>query len=268
MLRAFFTIVILNSDAILYAAQCPALLTEARALLASQQIPAALVTAEKCLATEPLNRHALLLKGNLLYLSGRDADAVEILEDLVKRDPSNHEARYALGRIYYFIARPDPACVQFQAIVDADPKHYRAWDNLGLALDAAGHVDKAIQAHVRAIALVANDHKDYDWAHANLAELLMKQDDNRQAFNLAAEAAQRNPNAARNFFLAGKALTRLEQWPKSERWLLKAAELDDTYPAPHYLLAQLYRRLGDATKAEQERKIFKELQDKAPDKKR
>ena len=251
-----------------FAAECPALLAEARTMLASQMLPAALVATEKCLATEPLNSHALLLKGNLLYLSGRDGDAVEILEDLVMRAPADTDARYALGRIYYFIARPDPACAQFQAIVDADPKHYRAWDNLGLALESAGHIDKAIQSHVRAIALVANDHKDYDWAHANLAELLMKQDDNRQAFNLAAEAAQRNPNAARNFFLAGKALTRLEQWPKSERWLRKAADLDETYPAPHYLLAQLYRRLGDAAKAEQERKIFKELQDKAPDKKR
>lgn len=249
-------------------AQCPAFLTEARSLLAAQVLSSALVSAEKCLATEPLNSHALLLKGNLLYLSGRDGDAVEILEDLVKRDPANTDARYALGRIYYFIARPDPSCAQFQAIVAADPKNYRAWDNLGLALEAAGHIDKAIQAHVRAIALVANDHKDYDWAHANLADLLMKQDDNRQAFNLAAEAAQRNPNAARNFFLAGKALTRLEQWPKSERWLRKAADLDETYPAPHYLLAQLYRRLGNAAQAEQERKIFKELQDKAPDKKR
>lgn len=250
------------------AAQCPAHLAEARALLASQQISAALVATEKCLASEPLHPAATLLKGNLLYLSGRDADAVDTLEQLVKRNPKNHEARYALGRVYYFIARPDPACEQFQAIVDTDPKHYRAWDNLGLALEAAGHIDKAIQAHIRAIALVANDHKDYDWAHANLAELLMKQDDNRQAFSLAAEAAQRNPNSARNFFLAGKALTRLEQWPKSERWLLKAAELDAAYPAPHYLLAQLYRRQGDNTKAEQERKLFKELQDKAPDKKR
>lgn len=251
-----------------FAADCPAILNEARVLLASQNFAGSLETVERCLAQSPLESQGLLLKGNLLYLAGRDREALELLEDLVKREPRHWEARYALGRVFYFIARPDPACAQFEAIVAEDPKHYKAWDNLGLALDAAGHVDRAVQAHIRAIALVAHDHKDYDWAHANLAELLMKQDDNKKAFNLAVEAAERNPNAARNFFLAGKALTRLEQWPKSERWLRRAAELDQAYPAPHYLLAQLYRRLGKPDEAEQERKIFKELQDKAPDKKR
>ena len=253
---------------LLRASDCPAILTEARSLLSMQQIPAALATVEKCLAVEPLNRHALLLKGNLLYLSGRDADAIATLDDVVRRDPKNQDARYALGRMYYFASRPEAALEQFQAIVEAEPKHYRAWDNLGLALDATGQTDKAVQAHLRAIALVAQDHKEYDTVYANLADLMMRQNDNRQAFNLAVEAAQRNPNVARNFFLAGKALTRLDQWPKSERWLRKAAELDASDPAPHYLLAQVYQRAGDSAKAGQERKIFKELQDKAPDKKR
>lgn len=253
---------------VLQAAECPAFLAEARALLASQQIPAALATAEKCLATEPLNRQALLLKGNLLYLSGRDAEAIGTLADLVQRDPRNHDARYALGRMYYFASRPESALEQFQAIVATEPKHYRAWDNLGLALDAVGQTENAVKAHLRAIALVAQDHKEYDTVYANLADLMMKQNDNRQAFNLAVEAAQRNPGVARNYFLAGKALTRLDQWPKSERWLVKAAELDPADPAPHYLLAQLYQRAGDGAKAGQERKVFKELQDKAPDKKR
>lgn len=250
------------------AAECPAILLEARALLESQQIPAALVAAEKCLATEPLNRQALLLKGNLLYLAGRDTEAVATLRDLVQRDPKNNDARYALGRIYYFGSRPEAALEQFDAVVKTEPKHYRAWDNLGLALDAAGKTQEAIQAHLRAVQLVAQDHKEYDTVYANLAELLMKQNENRQAFNLAVEAAQRNPGAARNYLLAGKALTRLDQWPKSERWLVKAAALDPADPAPHYLLAQLYQRAGDAAKAGQERKVFKELQDKAPDKKR
>ncbi|BDC49842.1 hypothetical protein F183_A21580 [Bryobacterales bacterium F-183] len=252
----------------LQAAECPAILLEARALLDSQQIPAALVVAEKCLATEPLNRQALLLKGNLLYLSGRDSDAIATLRDLVQREPTNNDARYALGRIYYFGSRPEAALEQFQAIVNKEPRHYRAWDNLGLALDATGKPEDAIKAHLRAIDLVANEHKEYDTVYANLADLLIKQNENRQAFNFAVEAAQRNPRVARNYFLAGKALTRLDQWAKSERWLLKAAELDTADPAPHYLLAQVYQRAGEQAKASLERKIFKDLQDKAPDKKR
>jgi Flp pilus assembly protein TadD len=96
----------------------------------------------------------------------------------------------------------------------------------------------------------------------------MKEDDNRRAFNLAVEAAERNPQSSRNFYLAGKALTRLEQWPKAERWLRRSAELDPTDAAPHYLLAQLYRRLERPAEADAERKLFLELQAKAPDKRR
>jgi tetratricopeptide (TPR) repeat protein len=247
---------------------CAAAIAEAQSLLSAQNIPGALAAINRCLTVDPQNSSAVLLKGNLLYLSGRDSDAIETLQDLVRREPSNWDARYALGRVYYFNDRPDPACAQFEAILAAQPGNYRAWDNLGLAREAAGLIPQAIEAHVRAIALVSKDHPEYDWAHANLAELLMKQDDNRKAFDLAVEAAQRNPNGARNYFLAGKALTRLDQWAKSERWFLKAAELDAAYPTPHYFLAQVYRRLGRPADAERERKIFKELQDKAPDKKR
>lgn len=247
---------------------CPEALGTARRLVAEQNFAPALVAVERCLSAEPLESAALVLKGNLLYLLGRDAEAMAVLEGVVKREPENWDARYALGRVYYFNQRPDPSAAQFEAILEAHPENYRAWDNLGLAREAGGKIPEAIAAHVRAIALVAKQHREYDWAHANLAELLMKQDDNRKAFSLAVEAAERNPNSARNFYLAGKALVRLEQWAKAERWLTRSSELDPAYPEPRYLLAQVFRRLGREAEAEQERKRFLELKAKAPDKKR
>ena len=250
------------------ASPCSEALIAARLAVAEQKFAPALASVERCLAAEPLHSAALVLKGNLLYLLGRDADAMEVLEAVVKREPANWDARYALGRVYYFNQRPDPASAQFEAIVAAQPGHYRAWDNLGLAREAGGKIPEAIAAHMRAIALVSQDHRDYDWAHANLAELLMKQDENRKAFNLAVEAAERNPMGARNFYLAGKALFRLEQWDKCERWLKRSGQLDPTYPEPFYLLGQVYRRLGREPEAEQARQRFLELKAKAPDKKR
>jgi tetratricopeptide (TPR) repeat protein len=259
---------LLGTAALWCAPTCRLQLASAQANISAQRFAPALADTEQCLAEEPLHSAALVLKGNLLYLLGRDAEAITLLEDLVRREPFNSDGRYALGRVYYFNARPDPACAQFEAIVAAQPDHYRAWDNLGLAREAAGRIPEAIQAHIRAISLVATAHRGYDWAHANLAELLMKEDDNRRAFNLAVEAAERNPQSSRNFYLAGKALTRLEQWPKAERWLRRSAELDPTDAAPHYLLAQLYRRLERPAEADAERKLFLELQAKAPDKRR
>ncbi|MBY0375347.1 MAG: tetratricopeptide repeat protein, partial [Bryobacteraceae bacterium] len=100
---------------------CPEAIAQARAQVAQQNFAPALAAVEKCLTAEPMQSAALVLKGNLLYLLGRDGDAMEVLEGVVKREPANWDARYALGRVYYFNQRPDPSCAQFEAIVQAQP---------------------------------------------------------------------------------------------------------------------------------------------------
>jgi tetratricopeptide (TPR) repeat protein len=247
---------------------CQAGVDAARTHLAAQDYALGLKQVERCLAEEPFHRGAAVLHGNLLYLMGRDGEAMESLEQTIRREPEHWEARYALGRIYYFNQRPDPAAEQFEAIVSKQPENYRAWDNLGLAREAGGRIREAMEAYLRSIALTKSKNQDYDWAHANLAELLMRENENRQSFNLAVEAAQRNPQSARNFYLAGKALFRLGQVEKCPRWLEKSAELDPSYPEPWYLLGQVYRRLNREAEAEKARQRFLTLKAKAPDKKR
>ena len=80
--------------------------------------------------------------------------------------------------------------------------------------------------------------------YANFADLLIKLGNYPRAFDLAAEAAQRNPDEPRNFFLAGKALVQLGRDDVSVRWFEQAIALNADYPEPHYVLSQVYRRLG------------------------
>lgn len=252
----------------LYGAGCKTDYAEAQRLLALQQFDGALRTIDHCIQLEPGNLPALVLKGNLLYLLARDQEGIALLEAVLKREPGLLDAHYALGRIYYFDGRHPQAVEHLEAIVRADPAHYRAWDNLGLALEGVGRLDDAAQAHLKAIALVATAHREYDWAYANLAELLMKQNQNRRAFDLAVEAVERNPASARNAYLAGKALTRLEQPTPAERWLRRSMELDPNYAEPHYLLGQLLVRAGKKELADREFARFKILRAAAPDKRR
>lgn len=244
-------------------ADCLGDLAEARRLLALQDYAGALVAAQRCPSVA-----GRVLQGNLLYLNARDAEAADLLEAVLRDEPHHEDALYALGRVHYFNARYEPARQRFAAIVARNPRHHRAWDNLGLALEAVGQMDAAVQAHLRAIDLVAKAHPDYDWAYGNLADLLMKLDQNRKAFDLAVEAAQRGPTHARNFYLAGKALSRLEQWEKSIRWSRRAIELDPNYPEAHYLLGMALRRTGHDEEARAEFERTKQLRDKAPDKRR
>lgn len=254
---------VLLAGAFLLYGDCVRDLAEARRWMASENLARALEAAQRCRSVA-----GRVLQGNLLYLSARDDEAVVVLEGVLRDEPAHEEARYALARVHYFNARYEPARALFAAIVEKNPQHYRAWDNLGLALEGVGQNDAAVKAHLRAIDLVAKDHPDYDWAYANLAELLMKMDQNRRAFDLAVEAAQRGPTHARNFYFAAKALSRLDQWEKAVRWARRAIELEPDYPEAHYLLAMALRRTGHEEEARREFERTKQLRDKAPDKRR
>jgi tetratricopeptide (TPR) repeat protein len=258
------TVALLLAASLRSPADCVADLAEARRLTALQDFERALQAARRCPSPA-----GLVLEGNLLYLLARDSEAAALLERVLEKDPQNAEAQYALGRIHYFNARYERARELFAAIVAKDRNHYRAWDNLGLALEGVGKPEEAIQAHLKAIALVAKDHPEYDWAHGNLAELLMKQNQHsRQAFDLAVTAAERGPANARNFYLAAKALTRLDQWEKSIRWSRRAIELDRDYAEAHYLLAMALRRTGREEEARASFERTRVLREKAPSKKR
>ena len=157
-----------------------------------------------------------------------------------------------MGRLYAMQNRYAEAVERLETAVRIDPKHYKAWDNLGVCYDALDRDSDSLRSFFKALELVQKDHPTYDWAHANLADFFLRRDQNEKAFQLAAEAAARNPDSARNYFLTGKALVRLEKHELSVRWLERAAQLDPQFADALYLLGQTYRKLGrqaDATRA-------------------
>lgn len=206
----------------------------------------------------------MVLKGQLEYLLGMDEAAAQTFRAAVDLAPGEIEPRYAYGRHLAQMQLHGQAILQFRQIVERHPAAYKAWDNLGVCLEALGREDEAMQAYVRAIGLVADKRPDYDWPYANLASLLINRGEPRRSFDLAVAAAERNPDSARNFYLAGKALTRLDQWEKSERWLRRAVELDPSYPEPRHLLGQVCRRLGRSGESAREFAEFEKLRAAQP----
>ena len=246
----------------------PLLLALAQAQLLAQQPADAVATLDRISAENPEYISALKVKARALYLLARDADAEATLKRAAARAPDDAEIPYNLGRIYYQQSRHKEAADAFRRATALDPRAYRAWDNLGLASEALGDVAQAQQHYLKALALVHKDHPRYDVVYANFAELLIKLGDPQRAFDLAAEAAQRNPDEARNFFLAGKALVQLGRSDVSVRWFEQAIKLNADYPEPHYLLAQAYRKLGRAEDADRALKSFQAASARAPKERR
>ncbi|MGH9630663.1 MAG: tetratricopeptide repeat protein [Bryobacteraceae bacterium] len=242
------------------------LLPLAQAQLMDQQLEASALTLEQLIEAEPRNTDALKLRGDVLYLLGREAEAEQVLRSALEIDPGHQASQYALGRIYYQQSRVTEAAGLFRSLIEKDPKDHRAHDNLALCYAALHKDSDALRHFLTALKLVHKDHPEYDVAYADAAHFFLDRGEHEKAFQLAAEAAERNPSSARNFFLAGKALVKLDKAGLSVRWLKQAADLDPTYAAPRYFLAQVYRRLGRAEEAVRELETFEKLKKMAPSK--
>jgi tetratricopeptide (TPR) repeat protein len=200
-------------------------------------------------------RDAILISlGQTQYLAGDEAAAEQTL-----RQVDQPAARYALGRLFYEQSRYAEAAAQLERVVAREPENYRAHDNLALAYDALQRDSDALRHFFRALDLVKDKHRDYDWAYANLAEFFLKRDQFEKAFQLAAEAAERNSGRARNFYLAGQALAKLGQAQNSLKWLQRAVELDPAHAEAHYQLGQSLRRLGRDDEAKAHLETFRTL---------
>ena len=207
----------------------------------------------------PNNPMARKMSADALYLQGKDTEAEEMLKSALRLDPKHEPSLYALGRMYYQSSRYPEAVEQFQKVLALDTKSYRAHDNLGLVYDAMQQDSLALKHFFAALNLVMKDHPDYDWAHANLADFFLKRNQYEKAFQLASEAANRNPSSARNFFLTGKALAGLNKDELALKWLRQAVALDPEYASAHYALGQALRRTGHAEEAAKHFEIFKKV---------
>jgi tetratricopeptide (TPR) repeat protein len=239
-----------------------------QAQLLAQRPADALATLERIPSDDPDYVQALKVKARALYLLHRDPEAEDALKRAAARSPADAEIPYNLGRIYYQQGRHADAAEMFRRATTLDARDYKAWDNLGLASEALGDTAQAQQHYLKALSLVYKDHPHYDVVYANFADFLIKQGNFQRAFDLAAEAAQRNPNEPRNFFLAGKALVQAGRTDLSLRWFEQAIKLNPDYPEPHYLLSQAYRRLGRGEDAARELKSFQEAAARAPKERR
>ena len=242
----------------------PLLLALGQAQLLAQRPAEAVKALDRITTEDPDYLQALKVKAKALYLLGRDPDAEATLKRASAHAPDDAEVPYDLGRMYYQQGRHAEAAESFRRATSLDPRAYRAWDNLGLATEALGDTARAQQHYLRAIALVHKDHPRYDVVYANFADLLIRLGNYQRAFDLAAEAAQRNPDEPRNLFLAGKALVHADRSDLSVRWFEQAIKLNPDYPEPHYLLARAYRELGRDADADRALKSFQAAAARAP----
>jgi tetratricopeptide (TPR) repeat protein len=224
-----------------------------------QRFPEAGKTLQKLLAQDDRNAEAHKLMGLTLFFYKEYTLAERELARSLELKPHDEDALYYLGRVYYTQNNFAPAIETFRKLTGWNPKSYKAYDNLGLCYEALEKLDEAVMAFKRAQELAQAHDPSYDWPFANLAEMLIKQNRPGQAFSYAQEAARINPRSARNQYLVAKALSRKDDHQLPLPYLIKATQLDPEYAEPHYLLGQLYQKLGRQVEAQREFALFQEI---------
>lgn len=221
----------------------------------------AAATAEKLGGKNPVIHQALGMFyfefGQRLLQKQDFTQAANVFDSALRTHPNDPQLLLALGVARYGQRRFDDATVRFLQVIRVEPAVEQPYIFLGKMLDQAGaHLDEITKVYehwaagnpknaqaqlLLAKALLVNDPQD-----ARAEELLKK--------SIALESSNWEAHYELGVLLAAK-----RNYRDAATELSQASELDPKQPMPHYHLARVYDRLGDAERAKAEREKHQEL---------
>jgi tetratricopeptide (TPR) repeat protein len=101
-------------------------------------------------------------------------------------------AHYRLARFYVERGRHHEAMKEFKKAIEADPTNAKAWNGLGVSLDALGRYADASQSYAEALRLDPS----LDYVHNNLGSSLAQRGDHAAAAAAFEKAVELNPGNA------------------------------------------------------------------------
>jgi hypothetical protein len=133
----------------------------------------------------------ILLCGAVTHLAiGVWQDPYQLYANAVRSEPESAAARYGIGVVFAKKGLWPPAIASFERAVALDPANMRAWNNLSVAYERLGRLEKGEQAARRAIALSDGTHFR---AWYNLATVHLRQERVREACADLEQARAINP---------------------------------------------------------------------------
>ena len=224
-----------------------------RFLLDSGRFPQAEAASEQAFAFDSRLPEALLLRGRILGLKGQASEAQASLTQAVRLAPENPEAHYQLGVFHDGRQQSHKAAAAFEKVVALTPDDPRAYDYLALNLEPTGDIKRAEWAYKKGLSLNRGPRFDA-FLDYNYGRFLMKQNRLGEARKHLDKAVTLTPQARSARYERGKLNLTLGNLKAARDDAERALALED--PAGvildlqvHYLLARIYRLLGDLEEA-------------------
>lgn len=186
-------------------------------------------------------------------------DAIHWLERALAANPSNAEAWYALGRAQMNQGDFVQAERDFNKTLALTPDDPKAFDNLGLSLEAQNRTEEALASYRRAIAIQTNSGRASEQPLLNLGTLLNAKTRSSEAIEPLQQAVTLAPKCPRCHEELARADLATGQEGPATREMEQAVSLDIKNPRLHYQLGQIYRHAGLSAKADAELKTSASL---------
>jgi arylsulfatase A-like enzyme/Tfp pilus assembly protein PilF len=214
---------------------------------------------ERARELDPRNGRVLLALADLWMRKREPAKAEAVMLDALERKVDEHRILLKLGEAYIEAKRIDDAEKTLLRALDLKPDLETARYNLGLVYEEKGDAEKAIVAYEGEI---RQNPKAYR-ACFNLAKLLQKAGRREEALGRFRRVVEIQPEFGTGHLYLAKALLDSGDLRGAEEWARKglASKPDaDIAPLGHYVLADVYNRMGRPGDAEREVAAAKRLQ--------
>jgi superkiller protein 3 len=173
------------------------------------------------------------------------------LDKLVHENPKGATYLYWLARIDYDERRYSSAAATLKRAIDIDPNFTKAYDNLGLALEANGDSEEALTKYDTAVKLNRKSASPSPWPPLNRGSLLSRLGRYDDAAASLKEALRYGPELAPAHFRLGFVYDKKGDVAGAIAELREAASLDEAYADPLYALGRIYYKEGDKQRAEE-----------------
>jgi tetratricopeptide (TPR) repeat protein len=191
---------------------------------------------------------------------GRFDAAQTEFEQAIRYKPDSAESHYNLGKLHSIQDNWEPARKAFEAALRIDPTYIEAVDGLGFALEALGDDEGALAMYRKAIALNEERRGTFDSPHVNLSAYYNRTGDAQKALEHARQALALDPNSDRALFQKGRAHERLGNLDEAANALNDAIGINPRASSYYYVLANIFRRLGQKEDSEKALDMFKRLE--------
>jgi tetratricopeptide (TPR) repeat protein len=214
----------------------------------------------KSLELNPHNAEAhKVLALNCSIIGRYDLAEVE-LQEAARLKPESAEIHYFLARTYYTKGVYPLAKSEFETTLRLNPSYIKAYNNLGLTLEALGDNDGALKNYNAAIRLEDRQEQKSEWPYIYLGSFYNRQKNAAEALLYARKATEINPASDAAHFEMAKAYRTQKQLQKAVDATRRAIAINAQVSDYYYVLGLVLREQGNQPDSEDALKKYAQLQ--------